>query len=241
MGWTASGSTVLADGQVRWTWTTGNLFDSWDLNPLAMQIGAGADGVRDSLAEARDNLFQPLANQYRTQIYPASGFAGHAAEDDASLWNDPAFRDWVQTGRVPIPQQRIDDYQRTLIAGVAAAPPPGIPLNNSGGIDNTDANVVAWLQSHGVNTLPTSTVIAPIAGSDVFTGTVNLPSARNTGALSTTPELAGVMASANGADAGYGYGGAPGVLGFGSGSNSNMLLLLAAAALAYYLYTKGRK
>lgn len=241
MGWTASGSSVLADGQVRWTWTPGNLFDSWDLNPLAMQIGAGADGVRDALSDARNNLFQPLARQYRSQIYPASGQTGHAPEDDQSLFYDDDFRAWAQTGRVPIGQAVIDDYQRNLIAGVAAAPPPGIPLNNSGGIDNTDANVLAWLQAHGVNTLPAGQIIAPIAGSDVFTGTVNLPSTRNTGALTTTPALAGVMAAANGSATPYSYGGlSGGLLGSGSGSGSNTLILLAAAALAYYLYSKGK-
>jgi hypothetical protein len=245
MAWSSSGASVLADGQVRWTWNTSNLFSvGWDLNPLAMQIGAGADGVRDSLSDARDHFYQPLANQYRSSVYPASGYGGHAPEDDYSLYNDSNFREWVQTGRVPIPQAQIDSYQAELIRQTAAAPPPGIPLNNLGGIDNTDANVIAYLQANGVNTLPTGKVIAPIAGSDVFTGTVNLPSAQNTGAFTGSPSLAGIMASASPAT---GYGGysydasAPGFAGYGAGSNPKTLILLAAAAAAFYLLTKGKK
>jgi hypothetical protein len=143
-----SGITVYADGVPRWTWNTDNVFSvGWDLNPLAMQIGAGADGVRDSLAEARDHFIQPLMSQYRFTVYPASGFGGHAAEDDYTLYHDEGFRTWVQTGQVPIPQQALDDYQKNLIAQVAAAPPPGMPLNNAGGIDQTDANVISWLES----------------------------------------------------------------------------------------------
>lgn len=243
MAWSTSGTSVLADGQVRWTWTPANLFSvGWDLNPLAMQIGAGADGVRDSLAEARDALLQPLANQYRTQVFPASGYGGHAAEDDFSLFNNSDFQTWVQTGQVPVPQAAIDSYQQTLIRQVAAAPPPGMPLNNDGGIDQGDANVIDWLAAHGVATLPQSKLIEPIPGSNVFTGTINLPSAKNTGALTSTPALAGVMAAANGTGAGYSYGGAvPGVAGVGSGLNSNTLVLLAAAAAAYYLLTKGNR
>jgi hypothetical protein len=202
-----------------------------------MQIGAGADGVRDSLAEARDHFIQPLMSQYRFTVYPASGFGGHAAEDDYSLYHDEAFRTWVQTGQVPIPQQALDDYQKNLISQVAAAPPPGMPLNNAGGIDQTDANVISWLESHGVNTQPTGKVIAPIPGSDIFNGTVNLPNTRNTGALTSSPALAGTMAAANGGGSSY----AGGVADFASGGGSGKLLLYVAIAAAAYLLMKGNK
>lgn len=232
--WSSSGITVYADGSPRWTWNTDNVFSvGWDLNPLAMQIGAGADGVRDSLGESRDHFLQPLMQQYRFSVYPASGFGGHAAEDDFSLYHDAAFQNWVQTGAVPVPQQSIDDYQKNLISQVAAAPPPGMPLNAAGGIDQTDANVISWLESHGVNTQPTGKLIAPIAGSDIFNGTINLPNARNSGALTTSPALAGTMAAANG---GF-Y--AAGVADYASGGGSSKWLILLAAAAAAYFLLKG--
>jgi hypothetical protein len=242
MAWSSSGTSVLADGAVRWTWNPANLFTvGWDLNPLAMQIGAGAGGVRDSLSDARDHLFQPLANQYRTQVYPASGYGGHAPEDDYSLYNNADFQNWVLTGQVPIPQAAIDTYQADLIRQTAAAKPAGIPLNNFGEIDNTDANVISWLQAHGVPTLPSGSSItpnAPILGSDIFNGTVNLPGAASGPTTSSPSSLALARAISPQTGPAYGYGAETGMLGAGSGGSSNMLVLLAAAAAAYYLLTK---
>lgn len=74
--------------------TADNVFDSWDLNPLAQQVGGGADGVRDRLATERDAFLQPRMQQYRT-----SGVK--AAEDDATLFNDDGFRSFVQSGQLP--------------------------------------------------------------------------------------------------------------------------------------------
>lgn len=72
-----------------------NVFDNWDLNPLANQIGGGADGVRDTLATQRDAYLQPLMQQYRQQRGVGDG---RAAADDAGLFHDQGFQSFVQTG-----------------------------------------------------------------------------------------------------------------------------------------------
>jgi hypothetical protein len=83
-------------------WNANNVFDNWDLNPLAMQIGGAADGVRDTLATNRDAFLQPLMQQYRSEVGVGSG---NAAADDQSLFNDESFRNFVRTGQTPSSQQ----------------------------------------------------------------------------------------------------------------------------------------
>jgi hypothetical protein len=104
MSWSVSGASVIDSARgVVWTWDRNNVFAvGWDLNPLALQIGAGADTVRDNLAGARDNFLVPLGTTYRNQVYPASGLAGHPPEDDYSLYYNADFRTWVQTGIGPV-------------------------------------------------------------------------------------------------------------------------------------------
>lgn len=87
----------MANAADNFQWNADNVFDSWDLNPLAQQVGAGADGVRDTLAQKRDEYLQPLMQQYRSQY---SG-ANHAAEDDQSLFNNNDFQNFVKTGQGP--------------------------------------------------------------------------------------------------------------------------------------------
>jgi hypothetical protein len=79
-------------------WNKDNIFQYGDdLNPLAQQVGGGADGVRDSLAESRDAFIRPYMQTYRGQVGTGSG---RAAEDDATLSRDPRFRSYVQTGNL---------------------------------------------------------------------------------------------------------------------------------------------
>lgn len=66
-----------------------NVFQNWDLNPLAEQTGM----ERDTLANERDAFIQPWEQQYKQTV-------GDAAFDDTSqnLWGDDAFRQFVQSG-----------------------------------------------------------------------------------------------------------------------------------------------
>lgn len=77
-------------------WNNNNIFDSWDLNPLASTIGGGADGVRDTLSAKRDAFLQPKMQAYRDAVGP-----GKADATDTGLFNDPNFRGFVQNGQLP--------------------------------------------------------------------------------------------------------------------------------------------
>lgn len=89
------------------SFTASNVFQSWDLNPLAAATGI----PRDTLAAMRDSFLQPKFAAYR-QLAVQRGFK--AAEDDYSLFFDPDFRAYVQTGAVPD-------------AGYVTPPPPVHP------------------------------------------------------------------------------------------------------------------
>lgn len=75
-------------------WNTSNVFDNWDLNPLASTIGGGANGVRDTLSTERDAMLQPYMSQYRQKVG-----AGNSNDDDMGLWADTDFQKFVQTGQ----------------------------------------------------------------------------------------------------------------------------------------------
>jgi hypothetical protein len=81
-------------------WNAKNIFNEqdggWDLNPLAMKIGAGADGVRDTLSAKRDAFLQPQMQAYRNAVGP-----GKADATDSGLFNDQNFRGYVQNGQLP--------------------------------------------------------------------------------------------------------------------------------------------
>jgi hypothetical protein len=79
-------------------WNANNVFQNWDLNPLAMQVGGAADGVRDTLSTSRDAYLQPLMNQYRDQ---ARQTGVRADATDQSLFADPNFQSFVQSGQMP--------------------------------------------------------------------------------------------------------------------------------------------
>jgi hypothetical protein len=79
-------------------WNADNAFNSWDLNPLANQIGGGADGVRDTLSDSRNAYLQPLMQQYRQGM---TSQGGKAAEDDQSLYGDAGFQSFAKTGQLP--------------------------------------------------------------------------------------------------------------------------------------------
>ena len=84
-------------------WNSGNVFDSWDLNPLSQQTGV----ARDQLATERDAFLQPLFSQFRQ--------FGKAPEDDPSLFSSADFRRFAQTGARPqIPNQFDDPYTNQL-------------------------------------------------------------------------------------------------------------------------------
>jgi hypothetical protein len=91
------GSVTPKNTAADYQFSADNVFNSWDLNPLAQQIGGGADGVRDTLASKRDAYLQPLMQQYRAAAGPGDG---HAAEDDATLFNNDQFRNFVRTGQM---------------------------------------------------------------------------------------------------------------------------------------------
>jgi hypothetical protein len=82
----------------------GNVFDSWDLNPLSQQTGT----ARDTLAQQRDSFLKPLFDQFRGQTKADLG--------DQELYNDPRFRTFAQTGQAPslAPNQFDDPYTNQL-------------------------------------------------------------------------------------------------------------------------------
>lgn len=80
-------------------WNTGNVFNNWDLNPLAQEIGGGAEGVRDELSDSRNAFLQPKMAEYRNAMGVGNG---GAAADDQTLFNDQQFRSYVQTGQMPV-------------------------------------------------------------------------------------------------------------------------------------------
>lgn len=79
-------------------WNANNVFNSWDLNPLAQQYGGGADGVRDTLSAERDQFLQPLMSQYR-QGMTQNG--QRADTSDQGLFQDSKFQNYAQTGQLP--------------------------------------------------------------------------------------------------------------------------------------------
>jgi hypothetical protein len=84
----------MANAADNFQWNADNVFKDWDLNPLAMEVGAGADGVRDTLATKRDAFLQPYAADYRQKVG-----AGNSNDDDYGLWQDNDFREFVRTGQ----------------------------------------------------------------------------------------------------------------------------------------------
>lgn len=167
-GWSASGPNVYVNGSLAWSWDADKLLQyPGDLNPLAMQLGAGADGVRDSLAQSRDNFSQPLFAQYRAAVINLGGAGFHAPEDDYSLLNSQAFQNWLSTGQLPVPQAQIDAYQGAVLSDFRAAvvQNPSIApnvINDSGDVEGTDALLWQYVKDHyQISDLPSNTVVAP--------------------------------------------------------------------------------
>lgn len=67
----------------------GNVFSSWDLNPLSQQTGMS----RDQLSLQRDQFLQPYYNQYRGAV--------KADQGDQELFGSSDFQGFVQTGALP--------------------------------------------------------------------------------------------------------------------------------------------
>lgn len=66
-----------------------------DLNPLAMQVGQGADGVRDNLSAQRDAFLQPWEQKYRD----ARGAQGQKVDaTSANVYGDAGFQNFVRSG-----------------------------------------------------------------------------------------------------------------------------------------------
>lgn len=66
-----------------------------DLNPLAMQVGQGADGVRDRLSAERDSFLNPWEQRYRD----ARGAQGQKVDaTSANVYGDAGFQDFVRSG-----------------------------------------------------------------------------------------------------------------------------------------------
>lgn len=81
-----------------WSKNPDDLFQT-DLNPLAQKVGAGADGVRDTLATNRDTYLKPYYEGYRTAMGGTG--EGKAPADDATLFGSSAFQNYVKTGQAP--------------------------------------------------------------------------------------------------------------------------------------------
>lgn len=102
----------MANAADSFQWNTGNVFDEWDLNPLAQKVGGGADGVRDMLSDKRDAFLSPYMQQYRGAVGPAG-----SADDDYGLFNDAGFRSYVQNGQLPQQQQAPQQAQAAVAGG----------------------------------------------------------------------------------------------------------------------------
>jgi hypothetical protein len=112
MAWSYTGANVYDTTQPdkpAYAFNAGNVFNSWDLNPLAQQIGAGADGVRDSLASARDAFLDPYKAQYRQAALQSGTFKADAT--DQALFNSPEFQAFVKTGQTPLPANATSTQQ----------------------------------------------------------------------------------------------------------------------------------
>lgn len=88
-----------ANAGAGYQWNADNAFNSWDLNPLAQEVGGGADGVRDTLASNRDAYLKPYYANYRAAVGE-----GNSADDDYGLFNDSKFQNYVRTGELPTQQ-----------------------------------------------------------------------------------------------------------------------------------------
>jgi hypothetical protein len=110
----------MANAADNYEWNADNIFNEqdggWDLNPLAMKVGAGADGVRDTLSAKRDAFLQPKMNAYRQAVGP-----GRADATDTNLFNDENFRGYVKSGTLPQQPQTVTQ-QWTAPAAAPAAP-----------------------------------------------------------------------------------------------------------------------
>lgn len=114
-------------------WNADNVFKSWDLNPLAQEIGAGADGVRDTLAANRDAFLQPYMARYRQTVG-----AGNSADDDQGLFNDEDFQNYVRTGQTA-KGYKVDD---------TPPPTPSLP--------QTQNPMASWTGATTATTTPTA-------------------------------------------------------------------------------------
>jgi len=90
---------------------TGNVFNSWDLNPLSQQTGVS----RDELSLQRDAFLRPLYSQYR------SAFGPHADQGDQQLFGDPNFQTWARTGAGPQTPNQFDDPYTNQLESIAKA------------------------------------------------------------------------------------------------------------------------
>lgn len=122
-----------ADG---YQWNADNAFDNWDLNPLAQKVGAGADGVRDTLAAGRDAYLQPQMQQYRNA---ATAAGARVDEGDENLWKSEGFRDFAKTGQTSFaPQNQTPSQQWTAQPGG----PGGLPVTGTPGGAQTPNTLV---------------------------------------------------------------------------------------------------
>jgi hypothetical protein len=116
----------MANAADSYNFDASNVFNEqdggWDLNPLAMKIGAGADGVRDTLSAKRDAFLQPKMLDYRNAVGP-----GKANATDSDLFNDQSFQAYVKTGQVPQAQGPQSVTQQWNAPATAAAAPQVAP------------------------------------------------------------------------------------------------------------------
>lgn len=115
----------MANAADNYQFDASNVFDNWDLNPLAQQVGAGADGVRDTLSAKRDAFLQPYMQDYRN----AATKAGASADSsDQAMFGSQGFQNFVKTGQTNFaPQQPQTTVQQWNQSSGPQGPPPGTP------------------------------------------------------------------------------------------------------------------
>jgi hypothetical protein len=111
----------MANAATSYKWSGDNVFDSWDLNPLAQQVGGGADGVRDTLSAGRDAFLQPKYGAYRDAL---TSQGQKVSTSDQDLFGDSGFQNYVKSGQLPA---NATPAQQWNAQPAQAMPPPPTP------------------------------------------------------------------------------------------------------------------
>lgn len=116
----------MANAASGYKWSADNVFDNWDLNPLAQQVGGGADGVRDSLSASRDAFLQPKYSAYRDAL---TGQGQKVSTSDQDLYGNEGFQNYVRSGQLPANATPTQQWNAQPAQMSPAAPAPGTPAS----------------------------------------------------------------------------------------------------------------